>query len=50
MILYASGNPKNIAFAESALKTLKTELTDSYLQDLAASLAGVADHPMATVN
>jgi hypothetical protein len=50
MILYASGNLKNIAFAESALKTLKTELTDSYLQDLAASLAGVADHPMATVN
>jgi hypothetical protein len=50
MILYASGNPKNIVFAESALKTLKTELTDSYLQNLASSLTGVADRPMATVN
>jgi hypothetical protein len=50
MILYASGNPKNIAFAESALKTLKTELTDAYLQDLAVSLASVADRPMATAS
>ena len=50
MILYTSGNPKNIAFAETLLRDIKMSITEQYLRDLIVALSDVSDRPMATEN
>jgi hypothetical protein len=50
MILYASGDQANIAFADAAVEALSVHITPEFLSGLADRLLMVKDRPMSTKN